>query len=67
MSKKNRKQKIGHNKKSEITREQKRLHSLADLAGTIIDKEQKPEEKPKTIPDMPNISTTNKEDAWNGW
>ena len=47
MSKKNRKQHIGHNKKDSNTREYKRkLSSLQELAGTIIDKEAPKEPEP---------------------
>jgi len=45
MTKKNRKQRIGHNKKDMVTREQKHLHSLAELAGTIIEGEKPKESK----------------------
>jgi hypothetical protein len=78
MSKKNRKQKIGHNKKDMATREQKRLHSLAELAGTIIDKEKEskltgnledltPEDLRAEADRMVEGLPKKEPDAWNGW
>lgn len=58
MSKKNRKNKIGHNMKDSNTREYKRkLSSLQELAGTILDKE-----TPKESKFTGNLEDLNKED-----
>ena len=47
MSKRNKKQHAGTNQRKQARQEERRrLKSLQDLAGTIIEKEEVPEEKP---------------------